>query len=130
MESDANWMLMELGGGEWGGCCISATLRDYGRLGLFALANGQLGDGRSVVRDDWMVESTSSSKGNPGYGYLWWLHDDGTYSARGIFGQGIYINEAENVVIALHSARPVASKQSDKDLQHALYAALTEALRN
>jgi CubicO group peptidase (beta-lactamase class C family) len=128
MESDANWVLTEFGGGEWGGCCISATLRDYGRLGLFALANGKLADGRSVLPDDWMTESTSSSKGNPGYGYLWWLHDDGTYSARGIFGQGIYINQAENVVIALHSARPVASSQADKDLQHALYAALTEAL--
>jgi CubicO group peptidase (beta-lactamase class C family) len=130
MESDANWVLTEVGGGEWGGCCISATLRDYGRLGLFALADGRLADGTSVLANDWIAESTSPSKGNSGYGYLWWLHDDGNFSARGIFGQGIYVNKEEGVVIALHSARPVASKQSDKDLQHALYAALTEALKD
>ncbi len=130
MESDANWLLTEPGGGEWGGCCISATLRDYGRLGLFAMANGRLADGTEVLPPDWMDESTSPSKGNPGYGYLWWLHDDGSYSARGIFGQGIYIEVKENVVIALHSARPVASSDADKTLQHALYFALTEAVKN
>jgi len=130
MESDANWLLTEPGGGEWGGCCISATLRDYGRLGLFAMNNGQLADGTEVLPADWMGESTSPSKGNPGYGYLWWLHDDGNYSARGIFGQGIYINKAENVVIALHSARPLASNDADKALQHALYFALTDALKD
>ena len=130
MESNANWLLTELGGGEWGGCCISATLRDYGRLGLFAMSNGCLADGTAVLPADWMDESTSPSKGNPGYGYLWWLHEDGNYSARGIFGQGIYINKQEKVVIALHSARPVASDDADKALQHALYSALTDALRN
>jgi CubicO group peptidase (beta-lactamase class C family) len=54
----------------------------------------------------------------------------GVYRAAGIFGQGIYINPRENVVIALHSARAVASNQPDWDLQNAFYAALTEALRD
>lgn len=130
MESDANWLLTEPGGGEWGGCCISATLRDYGRLGLFAMSNGHLADGTAVLPADWMDESISPSKGYSGYGYLWWLQDDGTYSARGIFGQGIYINKQENVVIALHSARPVASDVFDKELQQALYFALTDAVKN
>jgi len=130
MESNANWLLTEPGGGEWGGCCISATLRDYGRLGLFAMSNGRLADGTEVLPADWMDESTTPSVGNPGYGYLWWLHGDGSYSARGIFGQGIYINGPENVVIALHSARPVASSEADKALQHALYFALTDAVKD
>jgi len=128
MESDATWVLTEPGGGEWGGCCISATLRDYGRLGLFAMNGGRLADGTAVLPDGWMDDSTSPSKGNPGYGYLWWLHEDGNYSARGIFGQGIYIDRQHNVVIALHSARPVASSLADKSLQLALYLALTNAL--
>jgi CubicO group peptidase (beta-lactamase class C family) len=76
MESDANWLLTEPGGGEWGGCCISATLRDYGRLGLFAMNNGRLADGTPVLPEDWMDDSTAPSKGYPGYGYLWWLHDE------------------------------------------------------
>ena len=130
MGSDANWMLSEPGGGEVGGCCISATLRDYGRIGLFALGDGRLPDGTQVLPNNWMAESTSPSKGNAGYGYLWWLNEGGVYRAKGIFGQGIYINPQEKVVIALHSARAIASKDSDWALQYALYTALTEALRD
>ena len=42
MESEAYWMLDEADGVEYGGCCINATLRDYARLGLFALNKGVL----------------------------------------------------------------------------------------
>ncbi|MEM8548258.1 MAG: serine hydrolase domain-containing protein, partial [Pseudomonadota bacterium] len=73
MEHDARWNLTETGGGEFGGCCISATLRDYGRIGLFALANGQLADGTRVLPANWMERSTTPSRGNDGYGYFWWL---------------------------------------------------------
>jgi CubicO group peptidase (beta-lactamase class C family) len=128
MESDANWELTEVGGGEFGGCCINATLRDYGRIGLFAMHNGQLRDGTRILPEQWMAESTSPSKGYAGYGYLWWLQADGSYQATGIFGQGIRINRKENVVIALHSARALASKPADWALQDALFDALTAAV--
>lgn len=130
MESEATWNLTEFGGGEFGGCCINATLRDYGRIGLFAMANGRLADGTEVLPPGWMKESITPSKGYDGYGYFWWLMGDGVYSARGIFGQGIYINPEENVVIALHSARPDASKKTDKAWQHALYEGITNAISN
>ncbi len=129
MESDANWQLTETGGGEFGGCCISATLRDYGRIGLFALANGKLNDGTQVLPEGWMKDSTSPSKGYEGYGYLWWLGEDDVYRAAGIFGQGIYINPRENVVIAIHSARPEAVNRSDSMLQRAMINAIVEALK-
>ena len=128
MEADANWKLQEPGGGEIGGAGISATLRDYGRLGLFALADGWLADGTPVLADNWMAESTAPSKGNPGYGYLWWLGEGGAFWATGIFRQGIYVDPQERIVIALHSARPVASNDTERTLQNALYAALTKAL--
>ena len=130
MESDAYWMLTEPGGGEFGGCCISATLRDYGRIGMFALNNGRLPDGSQVLPDNWMEESTTPSKGYKGYGYFWWLPRVGEFAARGIFGQGIGINPKENVVIALHSARSVAFTPYDVGLQDALYVALTNTVRN
>jgi len=130
MESDANWMLSEPGGGEYGGCCISATLRDYGRLGLFAMGGGRLEDGTDVLADGWMEDSTRPSKGNPDYGYLWWLGDSGFFRASGIFGQGIYINPGEGVVIAMHSARTVASNKPDWDIQAAMFAAFVEALHD
>ena len=40
MESDANWLLDQPMVQKWGCCCISATLRDYARIGLFALNSG------------------------------------------------------------------------------------------
>jgi CubicO group peptidase (beta-lactamase class C family) len=128
MESDASWMLTEPGGGEFGGCCINATLRDYGRLGLFALAEGRLADGTAVLPDGWMTESTTPSAGYPGYGYLWWLGNAGAYRAIGIFGQGICVHPEQNVVVALHSARAVASTDEDRALQSDLCDAVANAL--
>jgi CubicO group peptidase (beta-lactamase class C family) len=128
MERDAFWVLSEPGGGEFGGSSLNATLRDYARIGLFALHNGKLRDGTQVLADGWMKQSVTPSVGFEGYGYLWWLNGGSAYSARGIFGQGIYIDPVANVVIALHSARADASVDSDKELQHALYHALTDAV--
>ena len=128
MEADASWQLTEPAGGEFGGCCINATLRDYARIGLFALDNGALADGTHVLPVNWMAESTAPSKGYEGYGYFWWLNPNGSYQATGIFGQGIYIDAEEQVVIALHSAREHASRDQDWALQGALFAALTDAV--
>ncbi len=127
MTSDANWILTG-GGGESGGCCISATLRDYAKIGLFALGDGVLADGTQVLPQGWMTESTTPSKASAGYGYFWWLVGDGVYQASGIHGQGIRIDTNNNVVIAIHSARAVASRAEDWALQDALYQALTEAV--
>ena len=129
MESDANWNLTEPGGGEFGGCCLNATLRDYGRLGLFALNNGRLQDGTRVLPEDWIKESLTPSKGSSRYGYLWWLGQGGVFEASGIFGQGIFIDPAENLVIAIHSARPDASKDEDWAKQSELYKAFVKALK-
>lgn len=128
MEADAAWTLTEPGGGEFGGCCLNATLRDYGRLGLFALNNGRLADGTPVLPKGWMTESTAPSEGAPYYGYLWWLREGGAFQASGIFGQGIYIDPLRNLVIALHSARPDASKAEDRALQAALFQAIGDSL--
>ena len=128
MESDASWNLTEPGGGEFGGCCINATLRDYGRIGLFALNKGRLADGGRVLPEGWMEESTTPSKGYPGYGYFWWLSEGDDYQAIGIFGQGIYVDPDQNVVIALHSARAEADADADWGWQTALFHGITEAI--
>jgi len=104
MESAATWQTHGLGNGELGGCCINATLRDFGRLGLFAMGGGVLADGTQVMPQNWMQDATTASKGNAQYGYLWWLENDGVFRASGIFGQGIYINPANNLVVVALSA--------------------------
>lgn len=127
MEADAYWQLTEPGGGEAGGCCINATLRDYGRLGLFALNDGRDANGVQVLPEGWMAQSTAPSRSANYYGYLWWLNGPDSFEAMGIFGQGIYVNRRENVVIALHSARDAAG--GGFGLQTALHTAIVEALR-
>lgn len=114
MASEANWMLVEPGGPEYAGCCISATLRDYARLGLFALRDGRLADGTAVLPDGWMARATSPSSANPEYGYLWWLDPDGSFSARGIFGQLIHVDPALDLVVAMHGLwpEPVSEERS------------------
>ena len=70
MEADAYWLLLRDGDAEYGGCCISATLRDYGRLGLLALHHGITANGRRVLAKGWIEASTTPATAAD-YGYLW-----------------------------------------------------------
>ena len=130
MESDANWLLSLPEDRETGGCCISATLRDYARLGLLALADGVLPDGTRILPEGWMAASTAPSEGYEGYGYKWWLDTDGRYGAYGIFGQTIAVDPKAKLVIAVHSNAQAASGSAyDQELEAAL-AAISKHLRN
>ena len=129
MESDANWLLSLPEDRETGGCCISATLRDYARLGLLALADGVLPDGTRVLPEGWMAASTTPSQGYEGYGYKWWLDADGRYGAYGIFGQVIAVDPKAKLVVAVHSNAQAASGSAySKELEAAL-AAISAQLR-
>ena len=101
MEQDATWLLSKTGK-EIGGCCVQAAPRDYARMGLFIL-NGAKVNGESIVPEGWWEEATTKRTeiGIPGrgYGYQWWTYDDGSYTARGIFGQGIFIDPKRKLVI-------------------------------
>jgi CubicO group peptidase (beta-lactamase class C family) len=108
MEHAGNWMQSAPFAGETGGCCISASIRDYARLGIFVKKGAVNATGESLVPEGWMKEATSPSKGYAGYGYKWWLEANGAYAASGIFGQGIYIDPQRDVVISLHSNAPAA----------------------
>jgi CubicO group peptidase (beta-lactamase class C family) len=128
MESDASWLMDANYAAELGGCCLNATLRDYARIGLFAMGDGVLADGTRVLPEGWMKASTSPSKGYEGYGYLWWLMPDGTYAAQGIFGQLIWVNTKTETVIVTHSAWPQAVGESFGKHRWAMVGAIQEAL--
>lgn len=102
MERDACWIL-GAGGAEVAGCCISASLRDYARFGRLIADGGRIA-GRSILPEAWIATATTrhADIGEPGhgYGYQWWTNDDGSFDARGIFGQGIFIDLATRLVIA------------------------------
>jgi len=101
MEQQATWLLSKTGK-EIGGCCVQASPRDYARLGLFIL-NGAKAKGQSIVPDGWWDEATTKrteiGQAGRGYGYQWWTYDDGSFAARGIFGQGIFIDPQRKLVI-------------------------------
>ena len=53
--------------------------------------------------DGWWDEATTKrteiGQAGRGYGYQWWTYDDGSFAARGIFGQGIFIDPQRKLVI-------------------------------
>ena len=102
MEQQATWLLSR-SGKEISGCCVQAASRDFARFGLFIL-NGARVNGQSIVPDGWLGEATTERTGigqpGRGYGYQWWTYTDGSFAARGIFGQGIFIDPKRRLVIA------------------------------
>jgi len=117
MELDASWLLGSTGH-EISGCCMQATTRDFARFGLFMLGGGIV-DGKSILPDGWIAEATmkQSDADTPeyGYGYQWWTLNDGAFSARGIFGQGIFIDPKRKLVIASNSNWPQATDSQGGD---------------
>lgn len=108
MESDATWWLESPDGLEVGGSGLSATLRDYGRFGLFLL-NGGVINGKQVLPEGWMAEaSTPKVVGGEtvDYGYMLWPLHGNSFAAIGIFGQFVFVDPDKNLVVAMWSAQP------------------------
>lgn len=113
MESDATWWTESPGGLGLSGVGIGATLRDYARFGLFVEHDGVL-HGHRVVPQGWFRDAATAQQvggKRVDYGLLWWpvpvgdpVHQ-GAFQAIGIFGQHLYINPREKLVIVVLSAR-------------------------
>ena len=106
MEADANWVL-DKAGIQRGGCCSSATLRDYARYGLF-IAKGDAGPASAVLPAGWIDEARTpvwpASDEGSGYGWFWTVRQDGGYEAVGAYGQSVTIYPKDDVVIAINAA--------------------------
>ncbi len=107
MESEATWWLESADGLEVGGSGLSATLRDYTRIGQFLLHEGVI-EGRRVVPEGFIARAgqrTVVGGEAVDYGYgLWPLHDN-TYAAIGIFGQYIFVDPDLDLVVTIWSAQ-------------------------
>jgi len=97
---------------------LNMRTRDYARFGLMMSQGGHL-NGKQIIPADWVKQSTCQSAPPPhegdegtdnallGYGYQWWLPPEakeGEFFGIGIYGQYVYVNSGENVVIAVNSA--------------------------
>ena len=133
MEQQATWILSKTGH-EISGCCVQAASRDFARFGQFILEGARV-DGTSVVPDGWLGEATRKQAdiGEPGrgYGYQWWTYDDGSFAARGIFGQGIFIDPKRELVIVSNAnwaggARDEVASAAREDFYRAVQQAVDD----
>ncbi len=123
MQSDGVWESLVKDQVDMGGHGFNATLRDWGRFGLFVAGGGELAGGEALLPPDWMARSVewTQAKGSvtpatPAgqYGYQWWFGGvepsrrgakdamktaRQTFWAEGIYGQSIGINPGERLVI-------------------------------
>lgn len=144
MEADGYWRLDSEGGLELGGSNFSATLRDYGRFGLFFSREGVV-NGTAVLPLGWRALASHPDspvtnygalyEGYPlGYGYQWWGFpgkdttipaQDRPFTAQGIYGQFIYIDPKEDVVAVVWSAW---NNSTDDSAEFETYALLSKAV--
>ena len=137
MEKDATWWTESKGGMGLSGSGLGATLRDYGRFGLFVQQDGVI-DSKRIVPEGWFGEAGSAHMiggKKVDYGYFWWpipegdpIHH-GAFQAIGIFGQHMYINPKENLVIVVLSARPKPDSSTHMLNDVAFFAAVARALQ-
>lgn len=135
MEQDGRWWLLSPEGPITAGGGYAATLRDYARLAQF-YADGGVLDGEPLVPDDWFKHATTSATPDQGYGYQWWTYDKdsddpahhGAFSARGVYGQAMYIHPETNTTIVVLGAQSKTAGRMVVDYD-AFYLAVVNALR-
>lgn len=128
MEHCAYWLADECSQLNIGGSGLSASLRDYARLGLLML-DAESDKEKSIFSEEWLNYATQNlyqtNENGGGYGYLWWRNPDGSYTANGIFGQLIYINPAKKLVIAQYAAWPQATSKELNEKRNEMIAQIS-----
>ncbi len=110
MESDASWG-RDASGQNISFCCVSATLRDWARLGMMLADDGRW-NGQQIVPREWVLQATSVApqegflapgKANPifGYGYQTWIlpGERRMFALFGMDGQRIIIDPGSKLVL-------------------------------
>jgi CubicO group peptidase (beta-lactamase class C family) len=78
---------------------------DMAKIGYLFLNEGRW-DGEQIVPEAWVADSTRkhiSATLQDGYGYQWWISEDGTYMALGYAGQFIFVIPERDLVVAFTS---------------------------
>lgn len=119
-EADAAWVT-DASGMEAAYCCVSARLRDWGRLGQLLLEDGQR-DGKAVVPAEWIDAGTSvrfrdghlqPRRATPyfGYGYQTWVFPDNLgFALQGVRGQAVFVNPRLKLVMVQTAVWPASTE--------------------
>ncbi|NOZ41593.1 MAG: serine hydrolase [Alphaproteobacteria bacterium] len=137
MEANAEWLTDSTGTAfALGG--LNMRTRDYARFGRLYLNNGNW-NGKQVVPEAWIKAATTPSfpHNEPGpdkfgYGFQWWIGPNarpGEFLAAGVYGQFIYVNQPEHIVIVKNSAdRHFMDKINSKFETITFFRAITDKL--
>ena len=139
-EQDA-YFTVDPTGAEFAGGGLNLTLRDLARFGetmrLDGRFNGQQIVPKAVI-DDIRRGGDRESFGRAGYATLpggsyrnmWWLlhNEHGAYSARGIHGQGLYVDPKAEMVIARFASHHLAANANYDATSLPAYQAVAELL--
>jgi len=143
MEFDGFYTLDAEGGQEIAGSRAGMTLRDIGRFGMLVASDGMVG-GRRILPEGWVDAMTARAFDLPpaaalehrvalgltGYGFSWWLRDDGAMFAMGHSGQRLYVNRSRRTVVVNLAAYPEpryrSAREHDRDAE--LMALIDSAL--
>jgi len=139
-EEDA-YIAVDSVGSEQGGGGLNTTLRDLARFGEMIRLNGRYNGQQvipaGVIEDirngaDKSLFAKAGYKTLPNYSYrnMWWVSSDdhGTFEARGIHGQRVYIDPKAEMVIVRYASHPVAGNPYNDPITHAAYRALAQYL--
>lgn len=120
---------------------FNATLRDMGRLGQLVLDDG-MWNGEQVIPaaaidrirqgGDKDVFAKAGYDLLPGWSYrgMWWVsHDDhGSFAARGVHGQTIWVDPTADMVIVRFATNPVAGNAASDPTSLPAYRAVADYL--
>ncbi len=139
-EQDA-FFTVDATGAEFAGGGLNLTLRDLARFGetmrLDGRFNGQQIVPKAVIDDirrggDRESFARAGYRTLPGGSYrtMWWLlhNDHDAYSARGIHGQGLYIDPKAEMVIARFASHHLAANSNYDATSLPAYQAVAELL--
>lgn len=141
MEDDA-FLAVDATGMEAAGMGLSVSLRDMAKLGELMRCDGRAPDGRQLLRADWadacatataphLKPGRRATANYPwGYAYQWWLPDEsGVFSALGVYHQMIWVDRANDVVIAKTTAHaPYGQDHDEEELVDRRHFALCHAI--
>lgn len=139
-EKDAYFVVDPIGTASGGGG-LNTTLRDLARFGEMMRNKGQFNGQQivpaPVVEDiikggDKEIFAKAGYKTLPGWSYrsFWWVtnNEHGAYTARGIYGQALYIDPKAEMVIARYASHPMAGNAFNDPISLPAYAAVADEL--
>jgi CubicO group peptidase (beta-lactamase class C family) len=105
MEADGSWSLDSTSSGfEKMESGVNARARDFARFGMLFAKEGKW-EGEQLISREWVEESTRpdvTTDPSSDYQYFWWVNTPdgkGHFSARGNYGQYIYVAPEKDLVI-------------------------------